>query len=741
MLDNTTEITDSVSLNEAFPDSIAHLNAELKRLNLLIKIQVNKFRQNYHVDDISLQGLYIPDQSIDDILNISLDMHPSENLINPENEILHKSLQQLSKKIELNKKTAIRKNIELRLEQLVCAYQLSSFEKDIILIAIAPQMDLHYEKLYAYLQDDVTKKYPSIDLIQKLLCSSYREKLKSWEYFTAHAPLIKNLFILLEHDPSNPQYSLLGQALKLDNRIFSYLLGSDQPDTDIIQYIALIEPSIRFDELILPTPVKQNLLSLSGQLAKINEPCLIYFQGAYGVGKRMVAEAMCENLDKKLLVVNTELLIEHSDKNLIQALIVRIMREASLQNAVVYWHEFDNLMTKEHQLWEDAILKMVAKQMTFCFASGNKLWELNGSLNTLSFIRLELPFPKYEQRLQHWKKSLGELNGRFKDEEIKQLANKFRLSGRQVRDTVSTAKSLAKRRLMDQDSVVIDDLYTACRLQSNQKLEDLAQHLQPRYGWNDIVLPADKMEQLNEIRNHIKYRSIVLNNWGFAYKLATSKGLSMLFAGPSGTGKTMAAEVIAHDLALDLYKIDLSNIVSKYIGETEKNLAKIFTEAETSNAILFFDEADALFGKRSEVRDAHDRYANTEISYLLQRMEEYEGVVILTTNLSKNMDDAFIRRLQFIVKFTVPQKEDRRRIWEKIWPDEMPRDLGLDFDFLSGQFELSGGNIRNIALAAAFLAANDNQVVSMAHIIHAIRREYQKMGRVIAENQFGQYAY
>jgi SpoVK/Ycf46/Vps4 family AAA+-type ATPase len=283
------------------------------------------------------------------------------------------------------------------------------------------------------------------------------------------------------------------------------------------------------------------------------------------------------------------------------------------------------------------------------------------------------------------------------------------------------------------------DLYAASRLQSNRKLASLAQKIVPHYVWEDIVLPADRLVQLREICNTVKYRSLVYDEWGFDGKLSLGKGLNVLFAGPSGTGKTMAAEIMANELALDLYKIDLSTVVSKYIGETEKNLARIFAEAETSNAILFFDEADALFGKRSEVRDSHDRYANIEISYLLQKMEEYEGVTILATNLRKNMDDAFVRRMHYTVDFPFPNQKYRRRIWEKMWPDETPRSSELDLAFMARQFELAGGNIRNVALAAAFLAADDGRVVDMGHLVHATKREYQKMGKVVGEEEFGEY--
>jgi len=285
--------------------------------------------------------------------------------------------------------------------------------------------------------------------------------------------------------------------------------------------------------------------------------------------------------------------------------------------------------------------------------------------------------------------------------------------------------------------MTMTDLYEACRQHSNQKLATLARKITPKYAWDDIVLPADRLEQLRELCNHVKYRERVYGQWGFDCKLSLGKGLSILFAGPSGTGKTMAADIIAGALGLDLYKIDLSIVVSKYIGETEKNLSRIFTEAETSNSILFFDEADALFGKRSEVKDSHDRYANIEIGYLLQRMEEYEGVVILATNFRKNMDEAFVRRLHFTVEFPFPNEEDRQRIWEGVWPHDTPREPGLDLAGLARRFQITGGNIRNIALAAAFLAADDSGVVRMHHLLRATQREYQKMGKVVSEAEFG----
>jgi SpoVK/Ycf46/Vps4 family AAA+-type ATPase len=280
-----------------------------------------------------------------------------------------------------------------------------------------------------------------------------------------------------------------------------------------------------------------------------------------------------------------------------------------------------------------------------------------------------------------------------------------------------------------------DDLYTAARSHSNPNLANLAMKLVPRYGWDDLVLPDDQLHILREMVSTIRSRPKVLDVWGLGTKLVSSRGVTALFAGPPGTGKTMAAEIIAADLGLDLYKIDLSTVISKYIGETEKNLARVFHEAETSNAILFFDEADSLFGKRSEVRDSHDRYANIEISYLLQRMEAYDGVTILATNLRANLDEAFTRRLQFAVDFPFPEQADRLKIWQTLFPSTLPRSPNLDFETLAQRFKIAGGNIRNILVSAAYLAADDGQIVTMEHLLHGTRRELQKMGRLLDESE------
>jgi SpoVK/Ycf46/Vps4 family AAA+-type ATPase len=319
---------------------------------------------------------------------------------------------------------------------------------------------------------------------------------------------------------------------------------------------------------------------------------------------------------------------------------------------------------------------------------------------------------------------------------VAKLANHFLHASEQIGGAVRTArKNLDWQASSGQKATAEDvaaELMRAARGQSGMELESLTAKLRPVYRWADIVLPDDTIAQLKEICQRVAYSHDVLEQGGFGKKLSAGKGVAVLFAGPSGTGKTMAAEVTANELGLDLFRIDLSTVVSKYIGETEKNLERIFTAATRSNSVLLFDEADALCGKRSEVRDAHDRYANIEISYLLQKMEQYEGITILTTNLRGNLDDAFVRRLAFTVHFPFPEETDRLRIWQQIWPPETRLDPDLDFRALAKHFKLSGGNIKNIALGTAFLAAAEGRPVRMGDILHATRREYEKAGKVMS---------
>jgi SpoVK/Ycf46/Vps4 family AAA+-type ATPase len=350
----------------------------------------------------------------------------------------------------------------------------------------------------------------------------------------------------------------------------------------------------------------------------------------------------------------------------------------------------------------------------------------------LGLLEVDFPIPGHADRQECWREALRRRGTQIAEHELDGLAGRFRLTPDQIADAVEAAANAARRRRLAAEPTV-EELYAAARNRSDASLAGVARKIEPSHSWDQLALPDETSELLHDMCRQIVERHQVLDEWGFGRRFTLGKGVSGLFTGPSGTGKTTAADIIANELGLDLFKIDLSGVVSKFIGETEKNLDRIFRAAENGNAILFFDEADAIFGKRSEVRDSHDRYANIEIAYLLQQMEQYEGVAILATNLRQNMDEAFCRRLQFIVEFPFPDEEQRARIWPLLFPDECERDKTIDFDLFAHQFRITGGSIKNIVLGAAFLAAGDRAPVGTPHLLRALRREYQKMGKVLTD--------
>jgi hypothetical protein len=698
--------------------SLQHIQAELERLDLLLRVQVWRARQG-RGEAAELATFYIPDAEADEFLDKTLGAPVWADVpLPPElREAAQAKLDQLSAEVDRHTAESLAQGIPLRLAELGRMFGLTEFDLDVILLCLAPELDRGYERLYAYLHDDLTRRRPTVGLALNLFCPDLASKVAARTRLTEAAPLRASGLVDLRDEPG----SLLGSSLRLEPRVAGYLLGDDSADDRLRPYARLVPPAAGPGELVVPDALSR----LAGQAPGA---WVLYLQGAYGSGRRTAAAAFGRPL---LVVAGRRLAAGEADR--FTELVQLIGREARLQGALLYWEDFDVLLAGEDDARLAALFCVLEALPGPTFLSGSATWEPAGDRRGLTFLRIPFPLPGSGERLRLWHAALA--GASVPPPDLADLAGKFRLSGGQIHDAAATARNLALARDPAAPQVTPADLHAACRLHSNRKLAELAVQITPHYTWDDIVLPDDQMAQLREIYNQVRHRNLVYDAWGFDGKLAMGKGLSILFAGPPGTGKTMAADVLAHCLGLSLYRIDLSAVVSKYIGETEKNLARIFAEATTSNAILLFDEADALFGKRTQVRDAHDRYANVEISYLLQKMEEYDGMVVLATNLRKNMDEAFVRRLHVTVEFPVPGVAERRRIWEQIWPAATPRDPGLDLDLLARKVEVAGGSIRNIALAGAFLAAADGGVVTMGHLLHATRREYQKMGKVLTAGE------
>jgi AAA+ superfamily predicted ATPase len=614
------------------------------------------------------------------------------------------------------------------------AFALSPFDTNLVLIALAPEIDLRYERVYAYLQDDVTRKRPTVDLALNLLCSSASDKLRRRSHFTSDAPLIEQGILHLLADPNHIHPPLLARYLHLDEQIVRWLLGEEELDGRLQPFSQLEQPAIALEQLPLHSEMRQALLKLVTQAEQGNQPLQLHFYGATGTGKRRTAEAIAGHLHIPLLAADLSIAI--ALKLDFQSILPLLFREARLQNALLYLTGLDLLLVAEHAV--------ISQLLAIALADDRGLTILASQEQELPFLasssdRISVNFapPDFAQRCAHWQLHLDRVEIELDRLQLEDIANRFRLTPDRIENAVNAACSQGKWRTAAQladvaistGSVEIGDLFAAARAQSGQALRSLVRKLEPRYLWEDIILPDAQRAQLQEVCDRAKYRYLVYGQWGFERKLSLGKGLNVLFSGPPGTGKTMAAEVMANELQLDLYKIDLSQVVSKYIGETEKNLDRIFNAAQSANAILFFDEADALFGKRSEVKDAHDRYANIEVGYLLQKMEEYEGVAILATNLRQSMDEAFLRRLQIIVEFPFPDEAERQRIWAVIFPEEAPLGEDVEFEVLAKAIKLAGGNIKNIGLSAAFYAAGEGKIIQMRHLIEAARREYQKLGR------------
>jgi SpoVK/Ycf46/Vps4 family AAA+-type ATPase len=721
--------TDDITV---YNTNIEYLLDELHRIDLIIRSYLKKYRLDHqgYMDDF--RGLYISEEEVNIILQTNICELKSDHFSDSELE----NIEAITREINQKKNYSINKGKELRFQILSDLFNLKPFEADVLLICLAPELDLRYEKLYSYLQNDVTKKRPTVDLVLKLLCTFIEEKFTERQKFLYTAALINNHLIYFTDDSPREEVTLLSRSLKVDERIISFLLGSDVIDPKIQNICTLIEPDKYFADIIIPEDEKNKLIELLQYYSHVKVPLIMQFNGPYGTGKKLMAEAICAELKMLLLVVDSKALIKDESFKILDI----VIREARLQHSCIYLEGFDALfIEKDNGINIKNLILKLDNFPDFIFLSGEVTWEPQVVPAKHRFINFNVPIPSFKHRKQMWRSFLESYSLIIDDADINALATKFNFSGGQIKDTIYTANNIARLRKPGVNGLSIPDLYEGAKARSNKKLGELAKKIIPLHTWEDIILPADIKAQLKEIRLYIKYKGIVYSDWKFDKKLSLGKGLNALFSGPSGTGKTMAAQIIAKEAQLDLYKIDLSSVISKYIGETEKNLSKIFKEAETSNAILFFDEADALFGKRSEVKDAHDRYANIETGYLLQKMEEYEGVVILATNLSKNIDDAFIRRMQFIVEFPFPDKTLRKQIWAGIFPEEAPLSKDINFDFLSEKLKLAGGNIKNIAVASAFYAADRSSRIEMSYIMHAAKREYQKMGKTFLKADFTPY--
>jgi len=678
--------------------SLVHVLRRLELIEARVRAVVARRRTTDPETDDRFRGLYISQAHVDRLLGPkAVPTAPDAGAASAREDI------------ESAADAAEHEGTDLRLRRLSRAFRLEEIDIELLLIAMAPDVDARFERLYGFLQDDVSRRRASIGLgIELCGVSSSSAYVRS--RLAPGAPLVDEYLILIEE----PERPLLTRSLRVPDRVTAHLLGSDAPDPVVSALSYTCEQAIT-----------EQTAPLVRWMKSIDSPSrLAYIRERAGASGAALAASAFHQVGRRTLALDLERLRAEDDLSMVAALTAR---EVGLTGGAVVAGPVEVLISKGLP-GVRAFSEMAAMVVLVGARSWDPAWARD-----VPFV-CEAPIPDAAQRADLWRRNLdGDTPAGL---DLAGTMAQFRLTAEQVHRAALAARMEAHALDARLDE---DTLKSGARAQNAAGLERLARRIQPAVGFADLVLPPDAMAQLRELLTRARHREQVLDVWKMGGPSARRRGLTALFAGPSGTGKTMAAEVLAGELGLDLYTVDLATVVDKYVGETEKNLDRIFAEAERINGVILFDEADALFGKRSEVSDAHDRYANVEVAYLLQRMELFEGIAILATNLRANLDEAFTRRLDSLVDFPEPEEEYRRRLWERTLGTTMPRAGDLDLDFLAESFKLAGGGIRNIVVAAAYAAAEGGQSLSMADLIRATQREYLKMGRLCVESEFGPY--
>jgi hypothetical protein len=583
------------------------------------------------------------------------------------------------------------------LDSLCNIFGLTPFERDVLLLCAGADLDSAFPEWRDAAAGETHTFQPTFGLALAALADAH------WSAILPSAPL--RFWRLIEITAGD---HIVASPLRIDERILHYLAGTSYLD-------ARLQPSLH--AIAPPEHLAGSHQNCAERIARFSagDPGgaspVIQLMGEPGAEAAAVAASAAASLGLQLYALSAADIHPGADR----ALMARLLdREFALSRAalLIEWDE------PEHRRAAAALADSI-RGVTI-IAGREPL-----PVRRRRSLRVELERPSTADQHELWTRALGpaaeQLNGA-----LAPVVAQFHLGGPAIEAAGAEARSRT-------GGDAASNLWEACRTQSRSRMEGLAQRIEATAGWDELVLPESQIQMLREIAQQVRHRPKVYETWGFASRGARGLGISALFYGQSGTGKTMSAEVIARDLRVDLYRIDLSQVVSKYIGETEKNLQRVFDAAEESGAVLLFDEADALFGKRSEVKDSHDRYANIEVSYLLQRMESYRGLAILTTNMKTLLDPAFVRRIRFIVQFPFPEAMFRGQIWQRAFPATTPTE-GLDIERLA-RLNLPGGNIRNIALHAAFLAANEDQPVRMTHLLRAAHNECAKLDRPMTESE------
>ncbi|MDH6108484.1 hypothetical protein P3T36_003872 [Kitasatospora sp. MAP12-15] len=619
-----------------------------------------------------------------------------------------------------------------RLEALADTFGLLPVDLELLLVAIAPDLDVRFEQLYGYLNDDLAQRRPTIGLALEL-CGLPAAGAGRFR-FSAQAPLITGGLLEI----TEPERPLLSRGLRLPDRVTAHLLGDDELDCALRGLVRVGRAAAGAAGAGAAAAGDFAEPARRIRAAAASGSALVQLLDQGGSAGRLAVDALAGLVRRPLVVDLAALATRPPDApNAADAAVRALAREARLSDSGVVLGPLDAIEPERPE--HARLLRELCAELADVplIVHGTRGWDPAWARE--SPVVIVVPPLDPGQRAAQWARALNASPGRGEapaelSAELAEAVAPYRLD----EDQVARAAGVAARTAAAEGRPVgADDLRAAVRAQNGAGLARLARRIEPAVGWDDLVLPDPTARQLHELALRAIHRDQVLGRWRMRPGGGRGRGVIALFAGESGTGKTMSAEVIAAELGMELYVVDLSSVVDKYIGETEKNLERIFTEASQVNGVLLFDEADAIFGKRSQVKDAHDRHANVESAYLLQRMESFDGIAVLTTNLRSNLDEAFTRRLDVIAEFPLPDEEQRRALWDRCLGKRIPRGDDLDLGFCARRFELAGGSIRACAVTAAYLAAETGRPLSMAQLVSAVMGEYRKLGRLVLESEFG----
>jgi len=723
-----------------YKDNLDYLKDEMFRFELILKKRIceNKIESLTEGGDVNDDDEKKWKQVADEDKS-ALSKRRLRNLNNRLKK-LTRNINRAEKRLALKIKASRNQGFIPALVQLVEDSMLSADEKNILIYALAPSL----ERRFSELMDKAANRNfgqggLEIDSALHLFWDSLKERIMARKLFCMDSRLVKNNLILLDNDQFETEDEFLSLDIRLPRRVHSLILGEHAIDESLIHCSRVSESYIPLDQVVIPEKDKKRLLNLiidrektlkyrkrNGfeDLITYGRGAVILFSGQPGTGKTMLARAVANYLEKRILLVDLQQL--HEKRGSLESNIKNVFREAVLQNAILFFDECEFMFAdrKFGNVEMTTLLREFEQFEGVAILATNLPVFLDEAMDRRIMLHIEFSIPTPEMRERIWKNHIPEKAAVSPNVDFKRLSNLFDFSGGYIKNSVLSAIDIAVSRDGEKAVLCHDDFEQAAKSQIRQRVRSLTEQSLPMISLDSVVLPQKIMAQVHTVLDTARHRKKVFDEWGFKEVFPTGRATSVLIIGPPGTGKTLTAQAVAFELNKCLYTVHLQNLISKWVGESAKNIASVFKEAKEADAVLFFDEADAIFSKRTDVVQVNDRHANQEISQLLVEIEKYDGVVIMASNLEENIDPAFERRFSFILRLPHPKAELRTKIWEVLLPEKVRSNGNIEFEHLGKQFNLTGGQIKNAILKAAFLAANNSETgISYPRLLEAAEAE------------------